>query len=101
LGEAYNNVESGKWLSLSEVITLSEEQKKQENEIEVDPFTRLMFGGPPRKPEAEKKAEEAPKKIGEDYYALMEQVDSIMDSVNKLKPMLKEFSPLLDYFKTK
>ncbi len=78
---------------------MSEEQHKSEREIEVDPFTRMMFGGPPRREITEVKADNNSDKGNEEYFALMEQVDSIMDSVNKLKPMLKEFSPLLDYFK--
>jgi len=79
---------------------MSEEQKKVDSEIEVDPFTRMMFGVQPRRQQAEDITESASdKKVGDEYYALMEQVDSIMESVNKLKPMIKEFSPILDYFK--
>ncbi|WP_404432094.1 hypothetical protein [Sutcliffiella horikoshii] len=79
---------------------MSEEQKKVDSEIEVDPFTKMMFGVQPRRQPAEDITESASdKKVGDEYYALMEQVDSIMESVNKLKPMIKEFSPILDYFK--
>ncbi|MCM3616877.1 hypothetical protein M3936_04690 [Sutcliffiella horikoshii] len=80
---------------------MSEEQQEAiKVERDVDPFTRMMFGGPPRREHVEvNTTENSPEKANGDYYALMEQVDSIMDSVNKLKPMLKEFSPLLDYFK--
>ena len=79
---------------------MSDEQKNVDSEIEVDPFTRMMFGIPPRRQTAENKTESpSDNKTGDEYYALMEQVDSIMDSVNKLKPMIKEFSPILDYFK--
>jgi hypothetical protein len=79
---------------------MSEEQQEAiKEEREVDPFTRMMFGGPPRRENIEENPANSPEKNQGDYYALMEQVDSIMDSVNKLKPMLKEFSPLLDYFK--
>ncbi len=80
---------------------MSEEQQEAiKVERDVDPFTRMMFGGPPRREHVEANTtENSPEKANGDYYALMEQVDSIMDSVNKLKPMLKEFSPLLDYFK--
>ncbi|CAG9622867.1 hypothetical protein [Sutcliffiella rhizosphaerae] len=85
---------------------MSEEQTTINDEQEVDPFTRLMFGRQPRSVSevpVESPVEETTKKdkIGEDYAALLDQVDSIMVSVNKLKPMLKEFSPLLDYFKKK
>ncbi|WP_226682676.1 hypothetical protein [Sutcliffiella horikoshii] len=79
---------------------MSEEQKRVNNETEVDPFTRMMFGVQPRRQTSEDKTENASdKKVGDEYYALIEQVDSIMESVNKLKPMIKEFSPILDYFK--
>lgn len=82
---------------------MSEEQvKKEQGQVDEDPFTRLMFGQPRRGENQAGKTEEGnQKKIGEDYYALIEQVDSIMESVNKLKPMLKEFSPIIDYFKKK
>ncbi|TYS65694.1 hypothetical protein FZC76_17550 [Sutcliffiella horikoshii] len=79
---------------------MSDEQKKVETEMDVDPFTRMMFGGPPRSQNTEDNTvTTSDKKVGEDYYALIEQVDSIMESVNKLKPMIKEFSPILKYFK--
>ncbi|MBM7620645.1 hypothetical protein JOC95_002500 [Bacillus tianshenii] len=82
---------------------MSEEQvNKEKEQVDADPFTRLMFGQPRRSENPTEKTEEGTqKKFGEDYYALIEQVDSIMDSVNKLKPMLKEFSPIIDYFKKK
>lgn len=82
---------------------MSEDQANRENEnVDADPFTRLMFGQP-RKSEkpAEQPEESTQNKFGENYFALIEQVDSIMESVNKLKPMLKEFSPIIDYFKKK
>ncbi|KMJ57826.1 hypothetical protein AB685_13355 [Bacillus sp. LL01] len=79
---------------------MNEKQRKPEREeAEVDPFTRMMFGGPSRREVTEKPAENRSEKVSDDYEALKEQVDSIMDSVNKLKPMLKDFSPLLEYFK--
>ncbi|WP_237661535.1 hypothetical protein [Sutcliffiella horikoshii] len=79
---------------------MSEEQQEPiKEERDVDPFTRMMFGSPPRREMVEENPANKPEKANTDYYALMEQVDSIMESVNKLKPMLKEFSPLLDYFK--
>ena len=88
----------------NEVIIMSEEQASKEMEqVDADPFTRLMFGLPRRSenPPEEKSSDKEQKKFGEDYYALIAQVDSIMESVNKLKPMLKEFSPIINYFKKK
>lgn len=85
--------------SKAEEVQVQEKQQEQE----VDPFTRLMFGTPPSAARTETKQNETPAQEGSfpNYDIILEQVDSIMESVNRLKPLVKELSPLLDLIRKK
>ncbi len=78
-----------------------------EQEIEVDKFTRLMFGGsPPTRRNQQNSPNKKTTPTNQEqkmdfnqYYTLMQQVDDIMGSYNRIKPMLKDLYPLLDFIK--
>jgi hypothetical protein len=80
---------------------LSQSQVEQQD-VAVDPFTRLMFGGNP--PNRTKYQEHTYKSDvatdnKSDYYQLMEQIDEIMGSVDRIKPIINELTPLLNFFR--
>lgn len=77
-------------------------QAANNNEIQLDPFTQLMFGTriPKNKQETTNSASQQEGYSNfQEYMVLMEQFEEIMKSLNNLKPIINELTPLLKFFK--
>jgi hypothetical protein len=109
---------------------MSEELEEKKNHVDVDPFSRLMFGDKRYYEEEEKEGvsnrretdwilgpkssphqkSEKPSflngSLGEylqnvDYIEIMHHFDTLMNSANELKPLFKKVRPVLESFLNK
>ncbi|QHQ78481.1 spore coat protein YjzB [Bacillus subtilis] len=72
--------------------------------MQLDVFSRMMFGDAAKPEEKEEQQEEVSQTNDEEtihYMHIMDQIGSIMNSLDQIKPALKELAPMLSAIKKK